>query len=145
MAYIDPSLPFKDLIDSQRRIYKRFVSVDCYILHKKVKFTAQGFEHLHMDGRKKRRGEKDARSRLMLMEHAPSVITQARFMKKDAKSAKATYSRKPEVYYELYSKIGMKQINVIMTLRIVGDGDLHFYGIRYRRYKKKSATEAADS
>jgi hypothetical protein len=52
-----------------------------------------------MDGRKRRRGEKDARARLMLMEYAPSVLTQARFMKKDEKEPNETFTGKREVYY----------------------------------------------
>jgi hypothetical protein len=74
------------------------------------------------------------------MEHAPNVISQARFMKKEVKETNETYSGKKEVYYELYSKVGVNQVSAVVTLRIVGDGDLHFYGIRYKWGKKKTAT-----
>ncbi len=140
MTYIDPNLSLKDLIKYQREVYKKFVPVQCYILRQEVRFTATGFEHLHMDGRKHRRGEKSARARLLLMEHAPNVISQARFMKKEVKETNETYSGKKEVYYELYSKVGVNQVSAVVTLRIVGDGDLHFYGIRYKWGKKKTAT-----
>lgn len=130
--YIDPTLSLKDLISLQRKRYKQFVPVNCHMLNETVFFTFAGFEHLHMDGRKKRRGEKSARSRLMLMEHAPAVITQSRFMKKDLKEANETYSGKNEEFYELFSRVGIKQVAVIVTLRRVGQGDLHFYGIRYK-------------
>lgn len=132
MGYIDPKLSFKELIIAQRKMYKNFVPVKCYLLNKEVVFTFVGFEHLHMDGRKKRRGEKNARARLFLLEYAPSVISQARFMKKEVKSPQETFSGKEEVYYELYSKVGINQVAIVLTLRIVGDGALHFYGIRYK-------------
>lgn len=132
MTYIDPNIDLKELIKKQRKLYKTFVPVSCYILNEPVTFTFAGFEHLHMDGRKKRRGEKSARARLMLLEYAPAVISQARFVKKDFKPAKETFSGKDEIYYELYSKVGVKQVAVVLTLRNVGDGSLHFYGIRYK-------------
>ena len=133
--FIDPSTPLKELIKMQRKLYKTFVPLRCYILNKEVVFTFAGFEHLHSDGRKRRRGEKDARSRLLLLDHAPAVITQARMMKKDTKLETESYSGKREYYYELYSKVGPKQIPVVLTLRQVGNGALHFYGIRYKGKK----------
>src|SRR5690242_5912968 len=109
-GYIDPNIPFKELIVRQRKLYKTFVPVKCYLLNREVTFTFAGFEHLHTDGRKHRRGEKSARARLMLLDHAPAVITQARFLKKDVKLPTESFSGKHEVYYELYSKVGPKQI-----------------------------------
>lgn len=132
MTYIDPNITLKELIAKQRKLYKQFVPVKCYILNEMVTFTFAGFEHLHTDGRKRRRGEKSARARLMLLEHAPAVVSQARFVKKDFRAAKETFSGKDEMYYELYSKVGIKQVAVVLTLRKVGDGALHFYGIRYK-------------
>lgn len=134
-SYIDPSITLKALIIRQRKLYKTFLPVKCYILNQDVSFTFAGFEHLHMDGRKRRRTEKDAKARLLLLEHAPSVITQARFMKKDAKQEHESFSGKREVYYELYSKVGPKQIVIVLTLRQIGNGALHFYGMRYKRKK----------
>ena len=136
-GYINPNLSLKELIALQRKNYKKFVPIRCYILNKEVAFTFAGFEHLHME-RGHRRGEKSARARLLLMEHAPAVITQARFMKKDIKLAPDTHSGKDEVYYELYSNVGQKQVSVVCTLRQIGNGRLHFYGIRY---KWKKATQ----
>lgn len=134
-GFIDPSTPLKELIRIQRKLYKTFVPVRCYILNKEVVFTFAGFEHLHMDGRKRRRGDKNARSRLLLLDHAPAVIAQARFMKKDIKLETESFSGKRELYYELYSKVGPKQIAVVLTLRQIGNGALHFYGIRYKGKK----------
>lgn len=131
-GYIDPNLSLKELAKQQRKLYKTFVPVKCYLLNKEVSFTFAGFEHLHMDGRKRRRGEKNARARLLLLEYAPAVITQARFMKKDVKLEHESYSGKKELYYELYSKVGAKQIPVVLTLRQIGNSSLHFYGIRYK-------------
>jgi hypothetical protein len=136
--YIDPTLSLSELIKRQRKLYKTFVPVKCYMLNREVVFTFDGFQHLHQDGRNRRRGEKSARARLMLLDFAPAVITQARFMKKDLKEPNETYSEKKEIYYELLSRVGPKQVAVVLTLRQVGDGSLHFYGIRY---KWKKATE----
>lgn len=130
--YIDPSLSLKELVARQYKLYKTFVPVKCYLLNTEVAFTFAGFEHLHMDGRKRRRGEKSARARLMLLDFVPSVITQSRFLKKDVKLSSESFSGKHEVYYEIYSKVGPKQVSVVVTLRKIGDGQLHFYGIRYK-------------
>jgi hypothetical protein len=132
MAYVDPNLSLKDLIQCQRKVYKKLLPVWCPMLRKDVKFNAQGFEHLHMDGRKHRRGEKNSRARLLLLEHAPAVISQARFMKEDIKPPEKSHSGKTEVYHELYAKVGVKQVAVVLTLRTIGNGDTHFYGIRYK-------------
>lgn len=137
MAYIDPNIPFKELIKLQRKAYKKLIPVRCALLKKDIVFNFHGFEHLHVDGRKTRRTEKDARARLMLLEHAPSVISQARMMKEDIKKPEETFSGKKEIYHELYAKVGVSQATVVVTIRTVGNGDPHFYGIRYRKYKKR--------
>lgn len=132
MAYIDPDISLKELIRTQKKMYKSFVPMHCYALRKEVTFNAKGFEHLHMDGRGHRRGEKDARARLLLLEHAPVVISQSKFSKTDIKTPQETYSGKQEIYHELYCKVGVNSVLVVVTLRTVGSGNIHFYGIRYR-------------
>jgi hypothetical protein len=133
MTYLDNSMSIKQLVATQRKLYKTFVPVRCHILKEEVNFNFAGFEHLHSDGRKKLRVEKDARARLLLLEHAPTAITQSRFVKEDIKSSSETYSGKVEKYYELYAKVGIKQMSVVATVRRIGEGSLHFYGIRYKR------------
>lgn len=141
MPYIDPQMPLKDLVKAQRKLYKKFVAVHCPLLHIDIQFTFDGFQHLHMHGRNRRRGERDARTRLLLMEHAPNVISQARMMKRDIKKPEETHTGKRIIYHELYCRVGMNQATVVVTLRKVGNGATHFFGIRYKRYKKKTTTK----
>ena len=141
MTYIDPNMPLKDLVKLQRKAYKKFVTVRYPLLHIDVQFTFDGFEHLHMHGRNRRRGEKDARKRLFLMEHAPNVISQAKMMKRDVKKPEETHAGKRIIYHELYCKVGMNQTMVVVTVRKVGNGATHFFGIRYKQNKKKTTTK----
>lgn len=82
-----------------------------------------------MDGQGSRRNNNDAYKRLLLLEHAPGIILNARFVKEDKPKIKRG---KVAVHYELYGKVGSNNRSVIVTLRKLGEGNLHFYGIRYR-------------
>ena len=131
MVYIDKNqVTLKDLVKLKRKEYKRFTPVNCYMLKETVYFTFDGFEHLHMDGKGHRRTTKSAYSRLLLMEYAPSIIMGSRFIKEDAPKMKRN---KIAVHYEVYGKVGRNDMPVVVTLRKIGEGRLHFYGIRYKR------------
>ena len=128
---------FYDLRTKQKKLYKTFVPMNCYILRKEVAFNAIGFEHLYKDGRGHYRNILSATARLNLLEYVPTVISQSRMVKEDIKSPSETTSGKVEKYYVLYYKIGSSQMNVVVTLRTVGNGSLHFYGIRPNIKRKK--------
>lgn len=130
MVFIDKSnVKLSELVDLRRREYKKLPPTQCYMLRETVKFTFDGFEHLHTDGQGKRRPNAEAINRLLLMEHAPGVISGARFIKEDKPKVK---HGKVAVHYELYGKVGRNNANVVVTLRKLGKGHLHFYGIRYK-------------
>lgn len=63
------------------------------------------------------------------MEYAPGVILGARFIKEDKPKMKRG---KVAIHYELYGKVGKNDARVVVTIRKLGDGNLHFYGIRYK-------------
>lgn len=130
MTYIDRSqVELRDLVALKRKEYKKFPPVHCYMLRENVSFTFDGFEHLHMNGQGKRRSNNDAYNRLLLMEYAPGVILGARFVKEDKPKMKRG---KVAVHYELYGRVGRNNASVVVTLRKLGNGGLHFYGIRYK-------------
>lgn len=130
VTYIDKDkVSLKDLIALKRKEYKKLPPVTCYMLRETVYFTFDGFEHLHMDGQGGRRDNTDAYKRLLLIEHVPGVIIGARFIKEDKPKMK---QGKVAVHYELYGKVGRNNLNVVVTLRRLGESRLHFYGIRYR-------------
>jgi len=139
MAYIEPDIDLKKLIWRQKKLYKTFIPVWCMVVNRTVKFNMQGFEHLHVDGRKHMRPEADAKKRLFLLKHAPKIITQSRMVKVDIKQGHQTFSGKREVYHELYMKVGANRPAVVVTLRTIGAGDTHFYGMRYVGKKKRTA------
>lgn len=125
--------PLKQLVAVKRKEYKQFGPVYCPILKETVQFTFDGFEHLHVDGRKKRRPDGDARARLMLMSYAPGAIVGAKWL----------YTDKPKIvngkiaqHYELVTRVGIYSTKVIVTIRKLGDGHTHFYGIRHARQQK---------
>jgi len=137
MVFVDRSkITLKQLIALKRKEYKKLPPVQCYMLRETVYFTFDGFEHLHMDGQGGRRGESDAYNRLLLMEHAPGVILGSKFIKEDKPKLK---NGKVAVHYEVYGKVGRNDANVVVTLRKLGNGRLHFYGIRYKGTNKQKA------
>lgn len=130
VTYIDKTqVSLKDLISLKRKEYKSLPPVRCYMLREEVHFTFDGFEHLHMDGQGSRRSNQDAYNRLLLMEHAPGVILGSRFIKEDKPKMK---KGKVAIHYELYGRVGKNSASVVVTVRKLGNGKLHFYGIRYR-------------
>lgn len=130
----------KQLIALKRKEYKKFPPVQCYMLRELVYFTFDGFEHLHMDGRGKRRSSNDAYNRLLIMDHVPSIILSSRFMKEDKPKI---IKGKVAIHYEVYGKVGNNNAKVVVTLRRIGDGNLHFYGIRYKGNKRAGVTPAS--
>lgn len=118
------------LIAKQRKIYDRIGMVHCPILKKKVRFNIAGFRHLHVDGKGKYRTKSIATSRLELLQFAIGVVEHCKMLKTDEYNAPDTASGKKEVYYNLYAKVGPRRVNVMVTIRQIGGGDPHFYGIR---------------
>lgn len=135
-----PDIELKLLIAKQKKLYLKLLPVFSPALRKDVNFSMAGFRHLHTDGRGHYRGTRDAKTRLSLLEYAPNVISQARMVKTDIKSTDETSSGKKETYYELYCKVGIvHRRTVVVTVRVIGNGDPHFYGMRYVGKKKKTA------
>ena len=120
------------LIAKQRKIYDRIGLVGCPIIksRKKVRFNIKGFRHLHIDGQDKYRTKNIATVRLELLQYAVGVVEHCKILKTDIYEASETSSGKSETYYNLYARVGPRQIRVMATIRIVGGGDPHFYGIR---------------
>lgn len=121
---------FLVLIARQRRFYDRIGIVHCPIIKKKVRFNIHGFRHLHIDGKGKYRPKHVARARLELLQYVVGVVQNCKILKTDNYKPSESASGKPETYYNLYSKVGPRQLKVMVTIRIIGGSDPHFYGIR---------------
>lgn len=117
---------FYKLRSSSKKIYASFKQspVYCKALDADISFNAAGFEHLFKDGRGHYRPMIDARKRLELIKYAPNVIKNCQWFIKDK-------SKTPDIYYKLYGRAGEGLRNVVVTIRKIGNGNLHFYGIRY--------------
>jgi len=118
------------LIARQRKVYDRIGIVHCPIIKKKVRFNIAGFRHLHIDGKGKYRTKHVAISRLELLQYAVGVVEHCKILNTDIYEASETASGKSETYHNLYARVGPRQIRAMVTVRIVGGGDPHFYGIR---------------
>jgi hypothetical protein len=128
---------FYELREKQKKLYKSFVPVRCYMLREDVHFNRDGFEHLYKKGTGKYRNKPDAANRLTLLDHVPTVIAQSKFIKEVIKYSDATKSKKVQKYWALYYKVGSTQLPVVLVLRRVGNGHLHFYGIRLNKKRKR--------
>jgi hypothetical protein len=128
----DPDDELLRLIAKQRKVYDRIGLVYCPIIKckKKVRFNIKGFRHLHIDGQEKYRTKDIATERLELLQYAVGVVEHCRILNTDSYKAPDTGSGKDETYYNLYARVGPRQIRVMVTIRVIGGGDPHFYGIR---------------
>lgn len=117
---------FYKLRSSSKKIYTGFKQspVYCRALNADVSFNAAGFEHLFKDGRGHYRPIIEAKKRLGLIKYAPIVIKNCQWFIKDD-------SKTPNIYYKLYGRVGANLRSVVVTIRKIGNGNLHFYGIRY--------------
>jgi hypothetical protein len=118
------------LIAKQRKVYDRIRIVNCPIIKNKVRFNIAGFRHLHTDGRGHYRPKNQAVERLELFRYAVGVVENCRILRTDIHEPHETESGKREVYYNLFARVGERQIKVMLVIRAVGNGDPHFYGIR---------------
>ena len=132
--------PLPHLIKRRRTKYDRTKNIYCPLLKEAVFFNNQGFYHATHDGHNHIRGEADARMRLNLLPIASNVIKKssklARAPKIISRSDPANKFDKELVYYELYCKLGAKK-EVIVVLRRLGHGRLHYYSVRYALKQNK--------
>lgn len=122
--------PLLLLIAKQRKLYDRIGVANCPIIKQKVRFNIAGFRHLHIDGQGKYRTKKISTERLELLPYVVGLVENCKILKTDQYKAEETASGKSEIYYNLYGKVGPRQVRVMATIRTVGGGDPHFYGIR---------------
>lgn len=126
------------LIFKKRKAYKKIGVIFCPILKSEVHFTGQGYRHLYIEGNGHPRGKKDAKMRLDLMEHAPNAVKYSKMIRKtNLTEAIDNNFGKPIIYHELFCKVDTRQAGVIVVVRQVGNGNRHFFGIRYARKRNK--------
>lgn len=131
--------PLHDLIDECRDKYDLTKNIYCPFMKEIVYFNNQGFHHATHDGRGHIRNEADARMRLHLLSCVNDVIERAsHFVKPPELVPKIDPNNKTNKeiqYYELeYRFSATKQ--VIVVLRKIGNGRLHYYSIRYAKKKQ---------
>lgn len=136
------SKSLEEVIAERRKWYYSVNSVHCRYLNEPVAFNRHGFKHTLRDGRDHYRSEKDALMRLHLLPWAPRVIRNAVNMPntelRPADHPK-NKSGKPVTYFELQGVVShnagkrLKYIDITVILRRIGDGELHYYSIRYTK------------
>jgi hypothetical protein len=128
--------------EARRKWYYTVGTIDCSYLREPVKFNKHGFRHALTDGRDRYRGKKDALMRLHLLRWAPVVVKNSVHMvSSELRKADDPRNRagKDVTFFELQHvcKGGNpkrpKYHDVTVILRRVGDGDLHYYSIRYTK------------
>jgi hypothetical protein len=134
---------FQEIIDERSKWYNSIDSVHCSYLKEKVKFNSHGFKHALRDGRGHYRVEKDALMRLHLLPWAPVVIRNSKYMPNTEHrdtDDKRNKLGKPVTFFELQCvvnhKVGRKNkyTDISVILRRIGDGDLHYYSVRYTKH-----------
>lgn len=126
------------LIKKRRQLYNDTKNMYCPFLKEVVYFNNKGFFHLTHDGRDRLRPEADATMRLNLLPRVYTVIKNAaKFNRQPMLVPKNSNDNKKEkevAYYELYHALGhnknKRKAGVIVVLRKIGNGRLHFYSVR---------------
>lgn len=133
---------FYSLISKRKKWYQSVGSVHCSYLNEKVIFNGYGFKHVLRDGRGHYRNEKSARMRLNLLTWAPIVIKKSAYMpttEQRGTDDPRNKLGKPVTFFELQCvvkhRVGKKYkyTDITVILRRIGNGDLHFYSIRYTK------------
>jgi hypothetical protein len=134
----------KTLIASRRKWYYALKPTHCRYLNEKVVFNNHGFRHALRDGRGHYRIEADARMRLNLLTWATKVIQTAVYMpnteRREVGDPRNSLD-KPVTYFELQGTVShkikgsneRKYIEITVILRRIGDGQLHYFSIRYTK------------
>ncbi len=131
--------PLRVLIKLRREKYNTAPNIYCPLLKEIVYFNNQGFHHATHDGRGHLRKETDARMRLNLLPDINDVIKHSNKLAKPpgvmTKSDPRNNSGKELVFYELWHKFSRNK-EVIVVIRKIGNGRLHYYSVRYASKKQ---------
>jgi hypothetical protein len=136
-------ISLKELSKLRRERYNRTKFMECPFLHEVVHFNKIGFFHTTHDGREKIRGEADARMRLHLLPWIYRVVKKSRHYGEPprvvSKADPNNSTGEEVVFYEICYRFkgfdGKKVVSVI--LRRVGNGNLHYYSVRYTKKQNR--------
>ena len=128
-------LTIKELIEFRRLQYEKWEPILCpQLKNELVYFNKEGFYHLTHNGRGKIRNQADQRMRLNLLPNIPTVIKKSRSFGSSIRIIPASNNKfhKEITYYELYYRFtSIKAVSVI--IRKIGNGNLHFYSVRFNK------------
>lgn len=129
-------LSIRDLVALRKLEYRRLRAVRCPLLKdEEVHFNKDGFFHLTHDGRNRIRNPADQRMRLNLLPQVRKVIKEATAFGSPIRTIPAQDNKfgKDIMYYEIIYRTSPKRC-IAVVLRRIGNGQLHYYSIRY--YKR---------
>jgi hypothetical protein len=132
-------MTIEELIFFRRASYNKIKSIKCPFMNEVVFFNNKGFFHTTHDGRGKIRSELDQRMRLNLLTDIKDVVRNAKQFGEPpriiSKNDKTNREKKDIVFYELFHRFhSRKAVSVI--LRRIGNGQLHYYSVRYSKKAK---------
>lgn len=136
--------PIEVLVKKRRQRYELTKNIYCPFLQEVVYFNNKGFHHATHDGRNRIRSKEDARMRLNLLPHVNTVIQRSRKFNRPPvlvpKNDSDNKTGKELSFYELYYLMGRnknkRKVGIIVVLRRVGKGRLHYYSVRYATNKQ---------
>lgn len=138
------SEPIEKLIEKRRKKYDTTKNIYYPFLKGIVYFNNKGFRHATHDGRNRIRNKADAEMRLNLLLHINTVIQKATKYNRPPmlvpKNSQNNKAGKELTYYELYCALGRaknkRKVGIIVVLRKIGNGRLHYYSVRYATNKQ---------
>jgi len=137
---LDENLSIEEVKKIRRERYNRTRSMPCPLLKEEVFFNKDGFYHATHDGRGKLRNKSDATMRLHLLPWIYRVIKKSRTHASPPRiipiSDPENKTGKEIVFYELSYKFKLaKNKTVSVILRKIGNGQLHYFSVRYTKTK----------
>ena len=133
-------MSIKELIDLKRIKYSRIGTVYSSFMEEDVFFNNKGFFHTTHDGRGRIRSESDQRMRLNLLSYIESVVRNSKSFSAPPrvipKNDPNNREKKEIVFYELSHRF--KHKTILVVLRRIGNGQLHYYSVRYQGRAKKT-------
>lgn len=122
----------RDLLTKRNKLkawYLKLRPAYCKILSCDVLFKKNGLKHVYYNTKGKRRNAVSIEMRMMLIKHAPMVIRNCHKITDARVIGNITF-------YELTHSFSKKRIPIVVVLRRVKDGPIHYYSVRYGKTKK---------
>lgn len=128
------------LIREKRKKYDLTKNIYCPFLQEVIYFNNKGFFHATHTGRGRSRSESDSRMRLYLLDDVNEVISRCSSFGNPPRVVSKNHPNnstgKEIIFYELIYRFN-KNKEVVVIIRRIGNGRLHYYSVRFAKKQNR--------